>query len=495
MGHRQRMETMKIPKFATTAKRYECIGDQASSLYKVLRKSLTWPCGCSIPHNASLRLEARTSREPDRTHEALSDLCFNVLFFFDTNPSISQNLPPWNWRETRIEPINDTNSQEKSIVNEPSFTRPAQIQAGASFAKAKYTTISTLARSTVPSFSFTVDSFSVQSVITTIYHFKALNADYLKIHRSQSKGKNIASSEHPATGTTQPSLSSQDVRRRKVSFAPPVSLPIESSTSSFQSQQVEHSLSVSEKIECLCTAMQKVNGTSCLGVLVDDLERQHRISITDASVRRDSLQTVSLKALFAQTALERKDRLILGIKLASTLLQLHRTPWLKETWGKSDILFMKECSGTQVVLVQKPFLSQPFIPPTCTIPPSRPTDEPSPGPEVRNKSIFALGVLLIELWFGQSLEDLRKPEDYGSHHQVNHITDFSTARRLSEDIYREAGDWYGDAVRRCIYCEFDQRHNSLDSQALKEAVHRGVVAPLEENPTSFCGGKLEGLLA
>lgn len=165
LGHRQRMETMKIPKFSITAKRYGCIGDHASSLYNVLRKSLTWPCGCLIPHNASLRLEARTSREPNPTHEKYSDLCFNVLFFFDTNSSISQTLPPWNWRETRIEPINDTNSQDKSIHNVPDFTGPAQIQAAASFVTAKNTTISTLARTTVPSFSF-IDSFSVQSVIS-----------------------------------------------------------------------------------------------------------------------------------------------------------------------------------------------------------------------------------------------------------------------------------------------------------------------------------------
>lgn len=140
--------------------------------------------------------------------------------------------------------------------------------------------------------------------------------------------------------------------------------------------------------------MQKANETSCLGVLVDDLERQHRISITDASVRRNPLETVSLKTLFAQTALEKKDRLILGIKLASTLLQLHRTPWLKETWGKSDILFMKECSGTQMVLVQKPFLSKPFIPPTCTTLPHRPADEPSHLLKFATKASLRLGSCL-----------------------------------------------------------------------------------------------------
>lgn len=480
LGHRQRMEAMIIPKSATIAKRYDRVGDRSRRLYNILKRSLTLPCGCSIPHNASLRLEARSSREPAQTHEEYPDLCFNVLFFFETDRSMPHIIPPWNWRETKIEAMNDTDSQEISIDQEPNLKDASQIQAATSFATAKNMTTSTLAMAAVPSFSFTVNRFDVQSVIST---------------RFQSKAREMGSSVLSAKTATQPSLSSQPAPRKKVSFGSSDFLPAKSSTTHAQSHHIEHSFSASEKIECLCTAMQNADESSCLGVLVDDLKRPHRVSITDASAERNSMQTVSLKNLFAQTALEKKDRLVLGVKLASTLLQLHKTPWLKETWGKRDILFMKECSGTRQTHVQKPFLSKPFIPPTCTILPCRPTDEPDPSPQVRNKSIFGLGVLLIELWFGQPLEDLRKPEDFGLHGQVNRITDFATARRLSEDIYREAGDWYGDAVRRCIYCEFDQRHNSLDSQALMEAVHRGVVAPLEENLTSFCGGKLEGLLA
>lgn len=479
LGHSQRMEAMIIPKSATIAKKYERIGDHSRRLYNILKQSLTLPCGCSIPHNASLRLEARNSGEPAQTHEEYPDLCFNVLFFFETDRYMPHIVPPWNWRETKIEAINDTDSQEISTDQEPDLTDASQIPAATSFAAAKNMTTSTLAMVAVLSFSFTVNRSDVQSVMST---------------RSQSKAREMDSSVLSAKTTTQTSLSSQPAPRKKVSFASSHFLPAKSTTHT-QSHHIEHSFSASEKIECLCTAMQNADESSCLGVLVDDLKRPHRISITDASAERNSMETVSLKILFAQTALEKKDRLVLGVKLASTLLQLHKTPWLKETWGKRDILFLKECSGTQQTLVQKPFLSKSFIPPTCSILPRRPTDEPDPSPEVRNKSVFALGILLIELWFDQPLEDLRKPEDFGLHGQVNHITDFATARRLSEDIYREAGDWYGDAVRRCIFCEFDQRHNSLDSQAMMEAVHRGVVAPLEENLRSFCGRKVEGLLA
>lgn len=164
LGHSQRMEAMIIPKSATVAKRYERIGDQARSLYNILKQSLTWPCGCSIPHNASLRLEARSSRGPAPIREEYSDLCFNVLFFFDTDQSMPQNIPPWNWRETKIEATNDTNPHQISMENEPSF-KETQIQDATSFttAKNKITSISAMA---VPlNSSFTVDSVDIQSVI------------------------------------------------------------------------------------------------------------------------------------------------------------------------------------------------------------------------------------------------------------------------------------------------------------------------------------------
>jgi hypothetical protein len=38
----------------------------------------------------------------------------------------------------------------------------------------------------------------------------------------------------------------------------------------------------------------------------------------------------------------RKYRLGLAVKLASVLLQLYKTPWLKEVWGKQDILFVQQ---------------------------------------------------------------------------------------------------------------------------------------------------------
>lgn len=75
----------------------------------------------------------------------------------------------------------------------------------------------------------------------------------------------------------------------------------------------------SNRIDCLCKAMNThIADETCLGVLVDELQRQHRITIRDRSHQDTAAQTVSLKSLLdLPTRLEKRDRLALGVKLAS----------------------------------------------------------------------------------------------------------------------------------------------------------------------------------
>ena len=52
-------------------------------------------------------------------------------------------------------------------------------------------------------------------------------------------------------------------------------------------------------------------------------------------------------------------------------------------------------------------------------------------------------------------------------------------------IYAEAGLAYGDAVRRCILCEFDQRRTDLEDVAFCRKVYDGVVSVLEQEAQHF----------
>ena len=61
------------------------------------------------------------------------------------------------------------------------------------------------------------------------------------------------------------------------------------------------------------------------------------------------------------------------------------------------------------------------------------------------------------------------------------VTEWKIADRLVDKLYSDIGHYYGDAVRRCIRCDFDRKSNCLDDVAFQKAVYQGVVSMLQEN--------------
>jgi hypothetical protein len=114
----------------------------------------------------------------------------------------------------------------------------------------------------------------------------------------------------------------------------------------------------------------------------------------------DTRETVTLESLLMRPApgqpwtpcivLSRQERYFIALTLASSLLQLHATPWLATRWSKKDILFLR--NGPDSIIVDQPYISpQPF--------------SQSPTYHDTSKSISALGIMLLELCFGIALED------------------------------------------------------------------------------------------
>jgi hypothetical protein len=101
----------------------EAIRQNACGVHDVL-ESGPWACTCSLPHNANLRLEARGVGDPLVSAQAQLSLPtrFRFVFSFDIKPQ-SQPLPPWNWHETDIEPLDDQSDQKAETTNNwPSAT-------------------------------------------------------------------------------------------------------------------------------------------------------------------------------------------------------------------------------------------------------------------------------------------------------------------------------------------------------------------------------------
>lgn len=259
-----------------------------------------------------------------------------------------------------------------------------------------------------------------------------------------------------------------------------------------------------KRIENLCLTIQSAKSEpACLGILTGESNRQYRVwPPRTPSFASEPMRVLSLESLLTQPkALKKKDRLILGVQLASTVMQLHTTEWLSENWGKRDILFHKEStygeSGGAVnsgLAIRRPLIRRIFAPTGIhSLPPLTIQEPTKPVLVPHDQSLFSLGVILLELWYGQRLEDLWIKTDGNGIGCMTDMTNYVTARRLINEISEDAGEKYGDAVRRCII-GLDRTYASLEADDFKNEVHKKVVSPLVENLESFCDMKLLELL-
>ena len=459
-----RTNSVRPPKTTSNAKRYRDIRNHAKYLYNVLKHHLadSHASNCSVPHNASLCLEHRNGAKAVWPKHK-KKLSFSVLFSFESSQGTRLTEPPWYWRETEIEPLESFHPQAQPDGGRHSQDSDMSPRAGNNRGS--------------------TDALAI--LAATGVSLAALG-DSRDIDGSRSQ-----SSTSPREAAHETSL--LPLRNKKVTFALTGQSKAQGPAKNTPLRSKGDTPPEIQKIDDLCKAMLDTGPNSCLGVLVDERQNSHRVSITKLSSGKNLIQTVSLQDLLAQTPLGKRERLILGVKIASTLLQLHNTPWLGETWGNVDIRFQKQGQGTESAALGQPLLSRNFISPTLQ-PASSQAGNLASSNEYPNKSLFALGLVLTELWFGKPIDHLRETADLNVNGQVSALTDYATITRLVQTVQDDAGQWYGDAVRRCVHFDMNQRFNNLETETFKEAVHREIVLPLEENLSAFCGGSLERVL-
>ncbi|UPX18480.1 uncharacterized protein EKO05_0008779 [Ascochyta rabiei] len=246
-----------------------------------------------------------------------------------------------------------------------------------------------------------------------------------------------------------------------------------------------------QPIKDLCSAictLQKPHRDVCLTLLENEIVKQ-RYGLKIYPTRTLPSDTEQWTVSTLRSALQRKrrfpnrERVRLAIILASSVLQLHETPWLENNWGLDNIYFVERPGF--------PLYDQPFVSPgldtnvssqTNTIPKQL-------GRIIQNQPLFALGVALIELWYGETLSDLHEDEDGPrdpADLQGSFLTRLNTAYRLADELADDAGAKYSDAVRRCIRCDFSLRANSLEDVQLQKAVFQGVVTQLKATHDFMC---------
>lgn len=244
------------------------------------------------------------------------------------------------------------------------------------------------------------------------------------------------------------------------------------------------------EIDDFCVALKQPFGRKQkLGCLRDDQERLHSVDLIANPQLRfcGAHRIISLEELLSKKAAEskssfpRRKRLSLAVILANSLLQLHTGPWLQETWGKKDIYFLQGRDG--VIHTTNPFLICHFGSKPDT--PSRSGSDGQSRVErsfgAFNSSLFSLGIVILELWFNQTIESQPFRRDFlGPDGQENEYTSFNVAQKWQECAMEEGGLDLHNPTRRCIYCAFGPVSQDLEDEELRKAVFSGVVQPLEQ---------------
>jgi hypothetical protein len=163
-----------------------------------------------------------------------------------------------------------------------------------------------------------------------------------------------------------------------------------------------------QPIHSLCAAistLQKPVRAACLSLLADEYAKQkYGILIYPAEVapmNTEAWTTSTLREVLQDPSFARRNRLELAVTLASSVLQLHETPWLDNDRTKDDILFIKR---SDKIIYNHPFVSQRFAKfdqavPTVEVPPLM-------RRIIRNQTLYGLGISLIELWYGKSIKEI-----------------------------------------------------------------------------------------
>ncbi|KAI9150656.1 hypothetical protein HJFPF1_10431 [Paramyrothecium foliicola] len=213
-------------------------------------------------------------------------------------------------------------------------------------------------------------------------------------------------------------------------------------------------------ISNMCSALDVQPGNFCGCLSTTNMSFYvYRLSQQES----DSFHYKTLEEILAGQAkygLTRKQRYRLSLTLASSLLQLLQTPWLSNSWSKTDIIFPNEESNTRRVLLDQPHLNGCFKETQSKATKSK---ESLPYP------LDLLGIVLLELCFGRRLEERLQPQN-----PVNHGYQLLAALEWQKEVEAETGSMYAQAVAWCLV-----GYRLVPSENLRQAMFENVVKPLE----------------
>lgn len=167
-----------------------------------------------------------------------------------------------------------------------------------------------------------------------------------------------------------------------------------------------------------------------------------------------------------------EQRIRLALAIAFGVLQLSKTPWIPKLLTRKDVHFFKR---SNLLSYEQPFLLKALTEASCQVISASTTTSISICALSMNPTLFALGILLLEIILGGALDQHRQPNEQGfSGDEI--LRNLITARRLLEQRVALINPVYKAVVELCKGCTASC---GLDEDNFREAVYNDVIMELE----------------
>ena len=185
-------------------------------------------------------------------------------------------------------------------------------------------------------------------------------------------------------------------------------------------------------------------------------------------ITKSALEHITLDEVLrgqGQKFLTRRQRYSIALAIASAYVQLHASPWMLADWDKRDIYLLWN-SDTSA------FYEQPRI--------SRniPSQPPSPR-GMLDQSLVMLGIMLLELAFGQVLEQNPLRQKWPtSNNQPDIVRDKAAAEEWCKSWAPEEHPHFEGPVMWCLRQPIPRTKTDLDEDKWRKDLFTNVVHPL-----------------
>lgn len=180
---------------------------------------------------------------------------------------------------------------------------------------------------------------------------------------------------------------------------------------------------------------------------------------------RDQIKSLE----FVIFRIRRGQRLRLALLLAQTVLELG-SEFLGADWGKEDVFFLLD--ALDETSIEQPFLLYSGLGSRA----HRPNPTMHQSNDVQHGTIYSLGIILLELSLGMTLESSYDQKDLGADGQASDWTKLLAIAQFQKRVEEQADDRWAAAARWCLHDSAALRN--VDKSLLFAELHSNVVLPL-----------------